>query len=164
MTGELQSTLEAFESEYPALRNHLPCMGHFILLDVGAFMCSLGEKGRTKSSDAHDRDQKFGENQSIEIGKSERLSKKGNARNYKVSAMRPGFAKMIEKVRISRNFHCLETDVHLEQHACCIYNTDTGSSKRVHWLLKRQSMTCSTNYYECKNMAEFDTAVAWVSR
>jgi len=101
MTRELQSTIEAAGIEWPALRNHIPCMAHVIHLALGAFMSSLGVKGRTKSWEAHERDQQFGENESIDIGKSRRVRKEGNARINKVSAMRPGLAKIIEKVRIS---------------------------------------------------------------
>jgi hypothetical protein len=64
-------------------------------------MSSLGIKGCTNSWEAHERDQQFRENESIDIGKSQRLRKEGNARINKVSAMRSGFAKIIEKVRIS---------------------------------------------------------------
>jgi len=68
---------------------------------VGAFIRSLGVKGRTKSLEAHERNQQFGDNESIDIGKSQRLRKEGNARIIKVSAMRPDLAKILEKVRIS---------------------------------------------------------------
>ena len=81
--------------------NHIPCMAHIIQLASGAFMSSLSVKGRTKSWEAHERDQQFGENESIDIGKSQRLRKEGNARINKVSAMKPGLAKIIAKVRIS---------------------------------------------------------------
>jgi len=101
MTRELQSTHEASGIEWPALRNHIPCMAHDIPLALGAFMSSLGEKGRTKSWEAHERNQQFGENEIIDIGKSQRLRKEGNARINKVSAMKPGLAKIIEKVCIS---------------------------------------------------------------
>jgi len=101
MTRELQSTLEASGIEWPALRNHIPCMAHIIQLALGAFMSRLGVKDRTKSWETHEHDQQFGENESIDIGKSQRLRKEGDARINKVSAMRPGLAKMIEKVRIS---------------------------------------------------------------
>jgi len=101
MTRELQSTLEASGIKWPALRNHIPCMAHVIQLALGAFMSSLGVKGRTKSWEAHERDQQFGENESIDIGKSQKLRKEGNARINKVSAMKPDLAKIIEKVRIS---------------------------------------------------------------
>jgi hypothetical protein len=101
MTRELQSTLEASGIEWPVLRNHIPCMAHIIQLALGAFISSLGVKGRTKSWEAHERDQQFGENESIDIGKSQRLRKEGNARINKVSAMKPSLAKIIEKVRIS---------------------------------------------------------------
>ena len=101
MTRKLQSTIEASGIEWPALRNHIPCMAHVIELAVCAFMSSLGVKGRTKSWEGHERDQQFGENESIDIGKSQRLRKECNARINKVSAMRPGLAKIIEKVHIS---------------------------------------------------------------
>jgi len=101
MTRELQSTLEASGIEWPALRNHIPCMAHVIQLAFGAFMSSLGVKGHTKSWEAHERDQQFGKNESIDIGKNQRLRKEGNARINKVSAMRAGLAKIIEKVHIS---------------------------------------------------------------
>jgi hypothetical protein len=101
MTRKKQSTLVASGIEWPALRNHIPCMAHIILLALGAFMSSLGVKGRTKSWEAHERDQQFGENESTDIGKSQRLRKEGNARINKGSAMKPGLAKIIEKVHIS---------------------------------------------------------------
>jgi hypothetical protein len=76
-------------------------MADVIQLALGAFMSRFGVKGRTDYWDAHERDQQFGENESIDIGKSQRLRKEGNARINKVSAMRPGLAKIIEKVCIS---------------------------------------------------------------
>jgi len=60
MTSELQSTLEACGIDWPALRNHIPCMVDVIQLALGAFMSSLGVKGRSKSWEAHDRNQQFG--------------------------------------------------------------------------------------------------------
>jgi len=132
MTRELQSTLEASGIEWPALRNHIPCMAHIIQLALGAFMSSLGVIGCTKSWEAHERDQQFGENESIDIEKSQRLWDEGNARINKVSAMKPGLAKIIEKVRISRYFDSAETDLHLAENACCIDYADTWSLKRVH--------------------------------
>jgi hypothetical protein len=87
MTRELQSTLEASGIEWLALRNHIPCMVHVIQLAVGAFMSSLDVKGRTKSWESHERNQQFGENERIDIGKSERLRKEDNARINTVSAM-----------------------------------------------------------------------------
>jgi len=101
MTRELQSTLEASGIKWLALRNHIPCMAHVIQLALGPFMSSLGVKGRAKSWEAHERDQQFGENESIDIWKSQRLRKEGNARINKVSAMKPGLAKIFEKVCIS---------------------------------------------------------------
>jgi len=134
MTHELQSTLEASGIEWPALRNQIPCMAHIIELAVGAFMSSLGVKGRTKSWEAHERDQQFRENESIDLGKSQRLRKEGNARINKVLAMEPGLAKIFEKVRISRYFETAEIDLHVAENACCIDYPNTWSSKRVHLL------------------------------
>jgi hypothetical protein len=59
-------------------------------LALGAFMSSLGVKGRTKSCEAHERHQQCGENESIVMGKSQRLRDEGNARINKVSALKPG--------------------------------------------------------------------------
>jgi hypothetical protein len=101
MTRELQSTLEASGIKWLALRNHIPCMAHVIHLALGAFMSSLGVNSRTKSWESHERDQQIGENESIDTRKSQRLRKESNARINKVSAMKPGLAEIIEKVRIS---------------------------------------------------------------
>jgi len=162
MTRELQSTLEASGIEWPALRNHIPCMVHVIQLAFGAFMSSLGVIGRTKSWEAHERDQQFGENESIDIGKSQRLRKEGNARINKVSAMRPGLPKIFEKVRISWDFESPETDLHIAENACCINYADTWSPKQVHWLSKSQSPHCSTSDYGCEDTFELYTGVARV--
>jgi len=101
ITCELQSTLEASGIEWPALRSHIPCMAHVIQLALGAFMSSLSVKDHTKSWEAHERHQQFGENESIDVEESQILRKEGNARINKVSAMRPGLAKIFEKVCIS---------------------------------------------------------------
>jgi hypothetical protein len=77
-----------------------------------AFMSSLGAKGHTKSWEVNERDQQFGENESTDIGKRQRLRKEGKARIHQVSAMRPGLAKIIEKVGISTYFECSEADRH----------------------------------------------------
>jgi len=76
MTRELQSTLDASGIEWPALRKHIPCMAHIILLALGAFMSSLGVKGLTKSWEAHEHDQQFGENGILGIGKREDFEKR----------------------------------------------------------------------------------------
>jgi hypothetical protein len=131
MTYKQKTTLEASGIEWPALRNHIPCMAQVIQLSLGAFMSNLGVKGRTKSWEAHERDQQFGGNESTEIGKSQRLRKEGNARIHKVSAMRPGLVKIIEKVRISTYYVSAETDLHIAENACCIDYADTWTTKRV---------------------------------
>jgi len=76
MTRELQSTLGASGIEWPALRNHIPCMAHIIQLAFGAFMSSLGVKCLTKSWEAHERNQQFGENGILGIGKREDVEKR----------------------------------------------------------------------------------------
>ena len=83
------------------------------------FRSSLHDQGRTKSWETHEHDQQFGENESIDIGKTQRVRKVGNARINIVSDMRCSVAKTIEKVHISRNFESPETDLHIA--------TDTGS-------------------------------------
>jgi len=106
-------------------------MAHVIQLALGAFRNSLGVKGRTNSWEAHERDQQFGENESTNIGKSQRLRKEGNARLNMVSAMRLGLAKIIQKVHISTYFESAEADLHIAENVCCIDYADTWSSKRV---------------------------------
>jgi len=126
-------------------------------------MNSLGVKGRTKWWEAHEQDQQFGDNQSRDIGNSQSLQKEGNARINKVSAMQPGLAKIIEKVCISRYFECSKTDDHVAANASSDDYVDTGSSKWVYWLPKRQSTNCSPTYYGCENTVESDIGVAWAS-
>jgi len=130
MTCKLQSTLEASGIEWPALRNHIPCMAQVVQQAVGPFMSSLSVKCRTKSWEAQERNLQFGENESIGIGKSQRLQKEGNARINKVSAMRPGLAKIFEKVHISWYFECSETDLNIAEKACGIDYADTWSWKQ----------------------------------
>jgi len=104
-------------------------MPHGIQLAVGAFMSCLPVKGHTKSLEASEREHQFGQNESRDIGKSQRLRKEGNARINTVSAMRPGLAKIIVKVRISTYFESPETDLHIAENACCIDYADTWSLK-----------------------------------
>jgi hypothetical protein len=77
-------------------------MAHVIQLAFGVFMNNVGVIRRTKSREDHERNQQFGENQTIDIGNSQRLRKDDNARINKISAMRPALAKITEKVCISR--------------------------------------------------------------
>jgi len=73
--------------------------------------------------------------------------------------MRPGLAKIIEKVCISRNYESPETDLHIAENACCSDYTNTWSSKRVHWLSKSQGPHRSATNYGCENTLELDTGV-----
>jgi len=104
-------------------------MAHVILLALGVFKSSLGEKGCTLSWQTHQRNQQFGENESINIGKSKRPRQEGNPRINKVSAMRPGLAKIIEKVPTSRYFEIPETDLHIPENAWCMDYALTSLSK-----------------------------------
>jgi len=98
---ELQFTPEASGIEWPALGNHIPFIAHLLPLALSAFLSGLGIKGRTICWEAHERDQPFEENESIDIGKCQRLRKEGNARIINVLAMTPGVTKIIENVLIS---------------------------------------------------------------
>ena len=118
MTCELQSTLEDSGIQWPASRNHIPCIAYVIQEALCAFKSCLGVKGHTKSWEAHERDQQFGQNECIDIGNSQTLRKEGNARINKVSAMRPGLAKIIDKVRISGYFGSPETNLRKAENAC----------------------------------------------
>jgi hypothetical protein len=74
--------------------------------------------------------------------------------------MRPGLAKMIEKVRISTYFDHAETDLHMAENAYCMHWTNTWSSKRVDWLSQSQSPDCCTTHSGCEVTLERDTGVA----
>jgi hypothetical protein len=100
MTHTLPSTLDATVTKCPALRNHISFMEHITQFAVGAVMSSMGVKGHTMLWEAHQHDQQFGQNETIDIGKSQSPQREDNARINKVSAMRPGLVKIIEKVNI----------------------------------------------------------------
>jgi len=123
-------------------------------------MSSLSVKGRTKSWQAHERDQQCGEDDSADIGKSQRLQTECNTRINKVSAMKPGLAKIIEKVRISRYFETAETDLHIAENACCIDYANTWSSKWVQWLSNGQSPHHGTSDNGYEDLLELDSGVA----
>ena len=134
-------------------------MAHVIRLAVGAFISSCSVKCRTKSWEAHKRDQPYEDVVSIDIGKSQRIRKEGNSSIDKVSAMGPGLAKIIDKVGISRNFESPATDLYIAANDCCIDYADTGSSERLHRLPKIQITHHSTTYSGCENMLEFEMEV-----
>jgi len=159
MSHKLQSTHEAYGIESPPLRNHLLCMVHVIQLAWGAFMSSLGVIDCTKSWKPHERDQQFEENESIDIVKSQRFRKELNAGIIKVSAMRPGLAKITAKVRISWHFESPVTDLHIAENDRCIDYADTWSLKLVHWLSKSQSPHYGTSHYEWEDTLELYTGV-----
>jgi hypothetical protein len=101
MTRNQASTPEASGILWPVLESHIPSLAHVLQLALGAFMSSLGVTRSTKSWEAHEHNPQFGENESIDIGQSQRLRNEGIARINKVSAMRPGLAKRIEKIHVS---------------------------------------------------------------
>jgi len=102
---------------------------HVIQLALGALLISARVKGCTKSWEAHQRNQQFGQNQSTHIGKSQTLRKEGNARIIKMSVMKPGLAKIIEKGCISTIIERTQTDHFSAAYACRNDYADTGSSK-----------------------------------
>ena len=120
ITQELQSTLEPSAIGWPAIRNHMPCIVHFIQVALDVFISSLGVKGHNKSWESHECDQQIGENESTDIGKSQRGRKGINAKINKVLAMRPGLAKIIEKVCISRCYERTETGLYIAENICWI--------------------------------------------
>jgi len=77
--------------------------------------------------------------------------------------MRPGLGKIIEKVRIWRNFEHPEDDRHTVAYPCWIDYADPGLSKRVPWLLKIQCADCCTTNDGCNYTAGLDTAFPWAS-
>jgi len=111
-------------------------MTQAIQLALGLFLSSLRVKGHTNSWEAHEHDLQFGEHESTDIGNSQRLRMEGNARINKVSAMKPGLGKTIEKVCIWRIFESAETDLCIAANACGIDYSDAWSLKRVYWLSK----------------------------
>jgi hypothetical protein len=77
----------------------------------------VGVNGPTKSWNAHELNQPFGENPGIGIGKSQSLRNEGNARMNKVSAMRPVLAMILEKIHILTYFEYPETEHQIEENA-----------------------------------------------
>jgi len=148
----------------PALQHRIPCMAHALQLALCAFPSSHSEKRPTNSWEEHEHDQQFGENKSIDIGKSDTLRKEGNSRIDKVSAMRPGLAKMNEQVRISRYLVRPKNNLPIAANACCIDTAETWLSKEVDRLSNCQSSLRGTAYYGFDDTFKFDSGVAWVSR
>jgi len=54
-------------------------MGHVIQLALGAFMSRLGGIGHIEFWESHECNQQSGEDESIDIGESQRLGREGNA-------------------------------------------------------------------------------------
>jgi len=149
--------------KWTTLRNHIWCMAHVIKIALGEFPSIFGVKGHTKSVEACEWHQRCAENKIIHIGNSQRLRRVGNARVCKVTAIRTGLAKIIDKVRISTYFETPEMYLHIADTACCIDCADTRLSKRVHWLSKSENPCCRTPCHECEDILTIDTGVAWVN-
>jgi len=159
MTQELLSTLEATRIECPPLRHYMPGIMYVIQIALGGFVICLSVTDRTMSWEAHEHDQQFGENETTDIGKCQRLQKERNARMNKGLAMRPGVSKVILKVQISRYFDSPETDLEMAANACCVDVSDTWSSKLVHWAWTTTSQKCTTTYDRCEHIPEFHCGV-----
>jgi hypothetical protein len=107
-------------------------MVQVIQLALGDSMSSLGVKGHTMCWEGHECDQQLEEDESIHIGRSERLRKEGNARINNLSAMRLGFPMTIEKVHISRYFESPKTDLVVADIACGIDYGETWWPNQIH--------------------------------
>jgi hypothetical protein len=70
--------------------------------------------------------QQFGENESLDIVKSESIRKQGNAGIHILSTMKHDLAKIIVNVRSSRNFERAETDIYIAANGC---NIDYAASR-----------------------------------
>jgi len=112
--------------------------------------------------DAHKCDQQFGENECIVIRRSQRLRKKGNAGIHIVSTMRPGLAKIIEKVRISSYLECPETALQIAKNSCRVIDVYTWLSKQDRWLSESECPHCSAFNYGYEYTLELNTGVDWI--
>jgi len=113
------------------MRNHKPYIVHVIQLAMGASMSSLGVNGRTKSWEAHQCHQQFGENESTDIEKNQRMQKEGNARINKVTAMRPGQPKIMFGGYIYLQYrHLVRPETWLFKYVC---NVSVGIARN--WFL-----------------------------
>jgi len=124
-------------------------------------MSSLCVNDCTKWWEAHECNQQFGEIKSTDIGKSQILSKEGNGRIIKVTAIWSGWAKTVEDVCISRDFERPETDLSIAATSWCINDTYTCFSKQVHWLSRSQSWNQCTMFDGSETLAELNTGVEW---
>ena len=95
MAWELQSSLEASGIEWPAWRNHIPCMAHVIQLALGSFISCLAVNGFTRSWEGHERNHQLGENERIYIGKSQRIRQEGHVQMNKMLAIKSVLVKII---------------------------------------------------------------------
>jgi len=163
ITREVQSTIELSRFMLPALRYHILCIVHVTQLAWGAFTSRLGVKTFTKSWEAHQLDLQFGEEEILDIWKSQRLCKEGNVGINKMTAMRPGLAKILKKTGILINFESLETNHHIVVNAWCIDYTNTWLSKEVHWLSTSQAPHSGTPYCGCEDTVELNSGDAWAS-
>jgi len=132
MSAKLPPFREALAIEWPAFSYHIPCMVYIIQLLFSAFLSILKVNDHTKTWDGNKHYKQFEENEGTDLGKRQRHRNKGNARVDKVSAMRSGLGKIIEKVHTLRNFGSPETDHRIATNVCGIVYVDTWSLKRVH--------------------------------
>jgi hypothetical protein len=137
-------------------------MAHVIELALDAVMSRLSVKGPNKSWETHECDQQFGQNVSINIRKSPWLQNVGHATMDKVSAMRQGLSKIIEKVHLSWYFESTETVLNIAENTCSIVYVNTWSLKQVLSLSSSQTLHYSTWYYGCEDTWALSTRVARV--
>lgn len=118
--------------ERPMMRNHIPCMPHCSRVSFGAFITTIDVEGCTISWESHLRNQQFGQTETTDNAKSQRLQQERNARINNMSAMKPGLPKIIQREYISRYFDSTETDHDTAVNAGCIGYTGTMLLKQDH--------------------------------
>lgn len=90
------------------MSHYTPCVEHIVYLALCAFIRCLRVIGLQTSWEADDHDHQSGANVNIDIVESQNLRNEGNTRINKLSAIRPGMEKIVEKVRILINLNYLK--------------------------------------------------------
>jgi hypothetical protein len=77
--------------------------------------------------------------------------------------MRPGFAKIIGKICISRWLNSPQSDLYTAENTCCINYAHSCTSKQVHSLSTAQSLHYRTTNYASDDTFKLDSGVGRVS-
>jgi hypothetical protein len=76
-----------------------------------------------------------------------------------VSAMTPGFAKILEEGRISRYFESTKTDFQIPENACYIDYPHTWLLKQHRWQSTSHSPYCTTSDYWFEDTLVLNTSM-----